>query len=431
MQYSLVLGAALAVAIPTVTAGCANDGGNWYCDPVDSIKYTNFDFSGSYNMITNMDDGSMSCGSSPKQYSGPLAPLDEEVSLHFRGPMNLHKLAVYNLGSDKPKRDLKPTIHERRHGHSHQRFHEKRAVGDVVTATIDGKVVTWANNYGGGAAPTPAPGAPASGPHVKSYGAPKDNKKPKPSSSAPVNVGPGQWGRVAYYDADAGEADGITFLNNEGAWAEGVIQGFGCALSYAAENLFGMGTSPSVPKDKMIPDGKEIVIMTDKKCEGNSCGYSRPGAVAYHGFDGANKIFLAQLDMPLTGAKAESIYSPVDMPAFWILNAQIPRVSQYPMNKDCSCWASGCGEFDVLEVLAPGDKRCKSTLHGNVSGGSSYYFERPEKTVTAAVVFNAASSSLHVKILKDMKDFPTTLDADLVKEMCADAERSNTFPLGS
>ncbi|KAK2877030.1 hypothetical protein FQN49_001480 [Arthroderma sp. PD_2] len=101
------------------------------------------------------------------------------------------------------------------------------------------------------------------------------------------------------------------------------------------------------------------------------------------------------------------------------------------MNKDCSCWDSGCGEFDVLEVLAPGDKRCKSTLHGNVSGGSSYYFDRPVDTVTAAVVFNAEGKSLHVKILKDMKDFPTTLDSDLVKEMCADAERSNTFPLGS
>ncbi|KAK2810865.1 hypothetical protein FQN49_008504 [Arthroderma sp. PD_2] len=288
MQYSLVLGAALAVSVSTVSAGCTNDGGNWYCDPVDSIKYTNFDFEGTYNMVTSMDEGSVSCGSSAKKYSGPLAPLDEEVSLHFRGPMNLHKLAVYNMGSEKPKRDLKPSIHERRHGHSHQRFHEKRAVGDMVTATIDGKVVTWANDYNGGApaAPTPAPGAPASGPQVKGYSAPKDNSKPEPSNkpSAPVNVGPGQWGRVAYYDSDGGEADGLTFLNNEGAWADGVTQAFGCALSYAAENIFGIATSPSVPKDKMIPDGKEIVIMTDKKCEGDSCGYSRPGAVAYRMF---------------------------------------------------------------------------------------------------------------------------------------------------
>ncbi|KAL4766001.1 allergen Asp F4 [Aspergillus foveolatus] len=39
--------------------------------------------------------------------------------------------------------------HERRHAH-----HEKRDVGDLVTAIIDGKVVSWVNEYAGGAAAT-------------------------------------------------------------------------------------------------------------------------------------------------------------------------------------------------------------------------------------------------------------------------------------
>lgn len=39
--------------------------------------------------------------------------------------------------------------HERRHAH-----HEKRGVGDLVTAIIDGKVVSWVNEYAGGAAAT-------------------------------------------------------------------------------------------------------------------------------------------------------------------------------------------------------------------------------------------------------------------------------------
>lgn len=46
------------------------------------------------------------------------------------------------------------------HRHSHK---NRRAVGDVVTATIDGKVVTWVNKYagpGGEAAPAAAPEAP-------------------------------------------------------------------------------------------------------------------------------------------------------------------------------------------------------------------------------------------------------------------------------
>ncbi|KAL4937525.1 hypothetical protein BDV06DRAFT_202729 [Aspergillus oleicola] len=42
--------------------------------------------------------------------------------------------------------------HERRHAH-HAR-EEKRGLGDIVTAVIDGKVVSWANEYAGGAAAT-------------------------------------------------------------------------------------------------------------------------------------------------------------------------------------------------------------------------------------------------------------------------------------
>ncbi|KAI9370438.1 hypothetical protein BJX61DRAFT_91168 [Aspergillus egyptiacus] len=43
--------------------------------------------------------------------------------------------------------------HERRHAAFHAREEEKRAVGDMVTATINGKVVSWVNEYAGGAAP--------------------------------------------------------------------------------------------------------------------------------------------------------------------------------------------------------------------------------------------------------------------------------------
>jgi hypothetical protein len=42
--------------------------------------------------------------------------------------------------------------HERRH--AHKAHEEKRAVGDIVTAVIDGKVVSWTNEYAGGAAAT-------------------------------------------------------------------------------------------------------------------------------------------------------------------------------------------------------------------------------------------------------------------------------------
>ena len=31
----------------------------------------------------------------------------------------------------------------------------------------------------------------------------------------------------------------------------------------------------------LLPDNEEIVIMSDRKCNGDSCGTVRPGTVAY------------------------------------------------------------------------------------------------------------------------------------------------------
>jgi len=53
--------------------------GNWYCQPVQAIQYSNVGSAGTYNQITAMNaDGN--CSSVPKAFSGPLSPLDEEVS---------------------------------------------------------------------------------------------------------------------------------------------------------------------------------------------------------------------------------------------------------------------------------------------------------------------------------------------------------------
>ena len=80
--------------------------------------------------------------------------------------MHLKQFAVYALGSSKTKkRTVKPSIQEKRHRHlqKHQRIDEfrkakkspddtplilnKRETCAMVTATIDGKVVSWMNNY--------------------------------------------------------------------------------------------------------------------------------------------------------------------------------------------------------------------------------------------------------------------------------------------
>lgn len=53
--------------------------GNYYTNQVDTIQYTNFGSSGSYNAVTNMDSSSGQCSSSATAYSGSLAPLNGQV----------------------------------------------------------------------------------------------------------------------------------------------------------------------------------------------------------------------------------------------------------------------------------------------------------------------------------------------------------------
>jgi Putative TOS1-like glycosyl hydrolase (DUF2401) len=337
----------------------------------------------------------------------------------------LKQFAFYVPGSSTSKRDAKPSPHERRqlnHAQFHKRnrevreiqerhlIEEKRAVGDLVIATIDGKVVSWTNQYDGGAQATAAPASPAAQPtgQAPAQEAPKAVlKEPTPS----MNPGNGQWGRQAYYNSEQKMADGLIFLNNMGGQGSGVFdEVLGMSLSYAAADGKSGAASPQVLANQMLGDGDEITIMTDKECKDGSCGVTRPGGVAYHGFNGAKKVFLLEFDMPMTGDKGWN----KDMPAAWILNAQIPRTLQYG-KAECSCWESGCGEWDIFEVLDSGNTRCKSTVHSNISGGDSNYFDRPvDKTVKVAVVFDGDNSAGHIVVLPDDSMFDQTLSDEQV-----------------
>ena len=67
----------------------------------------------------------------------------------------------------------------------HKRLHEKRAVGDVVTAVIDGKEVSWVNEYDGGAtaAAQPTGAAPSVVANVAATPAPAAASTPAPAAS--------------------------------------------------------------------------------------------------------------------------------------------------------------------------------------------------------------------------------------------------------
>ncbi|KAK5213555.1 target of Sbf [Exophiala xenobiotica] len=221
-----------------------------------------------------------------------------------------------------------------------------------------------------------------------------------PSTSSGADAG--TWDRQAYYNAEAGSADGLVFLNHFGGGGSGVFDTtWGLSLSYANADNTGASSGPVTLADTLVGDNSEFVIMTDKACSGENgdCGYYRPGSVAYHGFSGASKLFLLEFQMPLTGTTGFNM----DMPAAWMLNALVPRTQQYG---NCSCWTSGCGEFDIFEVLDSGNTKCKSTWHGAHSIGDSDYFARPTgATIKVAVVLDGSGSTTNIMVLDDATTF--------------------------
>src|SRR5690242_8226538 len=123
--------------------------------------------------------------------------------------MKLASVAVYTPGTGK--RDV-PKPHTKRHQHGHAHLHKKAAEekrGDIVTAVIDGKTVTWENNwFGAAAAPTAAPEAPAAGAH--SY--PTAGTGTISSAGSTDSVTVGNFKRVGFYSAKDQVAEGLTFL---------------------------------------------------------------------------------------------------------------------------------------------------------------------------------------------------------------------------
>ncbi|KAF5027754.1 hypothetical protein F66182_132 [Fusarium sp. NRRL 66182] len=428
----LLAGTGLTSALTQQCTGNAVDeGGNWFCGLVDQILYQGFADSGTYKAVTSMGtDGS--CQSKPVAYGGPLGPLEEDqdtqLSVHVRGPFNLKEFAVYNLGSSQKKRDTVPSPHiHAHHGHGHLHEQRKQKRGEWITATIDGKVVSWKNNWYGSpatqaaaAVPTEFVKLPAPKPKPDTY----EEKKPAQSNANPgyekpeaedgSNINPkpavgGGWKRTAYYNAQRRVADNVIFMGNYGGEGSGVFDNtWGNSLSYLNANGNGGSSSPKVLKDIYIPSNKEFSIFSAEKCD-ESCGYSRASDIAYKGFSGSNKMFLFHFKMPLDGQRGFN----GDMPALWALNARIPRTMQYG---DCSCWQTGCGEVDIYEVLASGDTKCKSTFHINNGAGSSDYFNRPtDKYIKVAVVFDERTSSVAIKQLPDSFDFGSGLSDETVR----------------
>lgn len=429
MQFSTAILysiAAVIASISPVTAGCDFIDGNYYCNPVSAVKYKNLGFAGSYQDVTSMDENSCGCSSQPFQFSGTMAPLDEELSVHFRGPIKLAQFGVYYpQGSPLVKRDDNDdddcTTTKHIH-HKHKRaaaieyqyvtqtvFHD--ANGNIISteeATSTVKTVDLVLD-------TPSPDNNNNQkPTTSSPPAAAETPAPSPTApSTPQDGGnsAGAWSRYSYYTP--GSADNCVFMNNLGGSGSGTWSScFGNSISFAGSDGVSPASSPQPLGDVSFPSNKEFMIFSGQDCSknvGTDCGYYRDGIPAYHGFGGADKIFVFEFQMPKASDSATFNY---DMPAIWLLNAKIPRTLQYG-KADCSCWSTGCGEFDIFEILSAGSNKLISHLHNGQGGGSQDYFERPyDKTMKGAVIFK--DGSITIVVLDDSTSFPTSLSAETV-----------------
>ncbi|KAL1794645.1 hypothetical protein ACET3X_006461 [Alternaria dauci] len=197
---------------------------------------------------------------------------------------------------------------------------------------------------------------------------------------------------------------------------------FGNSLSYVSPRGDKVAAE-SLPFNGMLQTSEtEIVVLSNKECDAD-CPYSRPSATSHYGWSGSSKAFFIEFQMdhyPNVGTDQGLIS---DAPAYWFLNAAIPRILQYGSDRNnipCSCWSTGCGEFDAFELLSNGAERAKSTLHrqGNLQGGDSNYFRRPVgKTMKFAVVWHYPH--ITARVLDDTFDFSQRMSDDAVKKLVA------------
>ncbi|KAF2707669.1 hypothetical protein K504DRAFT_470057 [Pleomassaria siparia CBS 279.74] len=345
--------------------------------------------------------------------------------MHLRGPMNVSQIAVYtfpdvtaytdqDVGNDmhqgqtnEPQSSSEPPLPPMPLYRKCQTTFETR----VANAT---------------ASPTPFPD-------------PEPTMASTPEKDVSIAAA-SSWSRVAYYTSTApAAATGIAFLANLGdPQKSGTFDySFGNSLSYVSEDGRKVVSQTTAFDGTLATSEIEITAFTDQQC-GVNCEYSRPMSTAYRGWTGENKIFMIEFQMDHYDNIGNDQGMLSDAPAWWFLNAAIPRVLQYGndrANIPCSCWSTGCGEFDAFEVLGRGEERAKSTIHrpGNLEGGDSNYFRRPVgRTLKFAVVlyqFNITAT-----VLGDEFVFGKSLSMDQVKSVVQydpDSSTHSLFAIGT
>jgi len=437
MRSFLNLAVAIATLTSTVAAGSA----------VDGISFTDMTNSGTYSAVSSYTNGQ--CSTADQTFSGAFAPMNEEVTVIIRGPIQLKQFAVYSGSSGSSKHKRSDHHHARGHREFHKRnqaireVQEKRAVGDEVVVTVNGVVESWINSYSGGAAtsapaaaPPAATTAPADtpAPAVTSAAAPSSAAQSSAAPSAPAASGSsgsssgsyssGSWTRQAFYSSSSASASGLTFLANPS------FSALLTTLSSATTALKSLVTGSNVLSDSLVPSNSEFMIWTDTKCNGD-CPYTLDNSLAYHGFDTSKDIaFFFEFQMPEDHTPGDN----ENLPAIWLLNSRIPRVGQYD---SCTCWQAdtsgkpGCGEIDLWEANPTnGPDQLLPMFHcmGSKSGGSlnSDYFDRPyDNTLTTAAVFCHSTQTFQMASVNSTD--LSAVDGSIIDGICNQQANGRSF----
>ncbi|KAF8469644.1 putative TOS1-like glycosyl hydrolase-domain-containing protein [Kalaharituber pfeilii] len=451
---SVFLGSVAALAsLGFASASCRTINGLGYCNSVKQIKYDNLGYSGTYQDVVGIDLDSCSCTYAPKAFSGPLAPLNEGLSLHFRGPLHLKQFGVYY---PKPKKSKSKRSAAHKHiKHNHHHAHHKRA---VVVQTVTSTVVV--DQTGATISPKPKDvenPSPSNHNHV-----PTAPPKPKGSGSdgtrgdsGPVfeditgdddddgeDRGSEKWQRTAYYNAESQTAEGLVFMNHRGAQelSGAFTKCGGNSISFMTPDATAGSATPQILQNAPLKSRDEFIIFSNKSCDVATCGYWRPDIPAYQGFAGDKKIFVFEFSMPTddsrpTGHRDDNFNR--DLPSIWALNSKIPRTFQYGMGEygSCSCWPS-CGELDLFEVIVGANKFVKTHYHSDQGakgqlkggGGNPDYFDRPYEYIKAAVHFDGNKAAT-ISILPSSISFPRICGSELVDVINQKMSSSSIFKL--
>ncbi|ODV96342.1 hypothetical protein PACTADRAFT_67771 [Pachysolen tannophilus NRRL Y-2460] len=450
MKLSTSVLLTVLAGIKAVSAtSCSYVSGNYYCDEVTNIVYEGIGYSGSYTDVTDMDETSCDCSTDTASFSGTLSPLDEELSVHFRGPLKLLQFGVYypsdSSSSKKVKRDDSDdecTTTQHVH-HAHKRAVSTEYIDVTATVLVDqyGNTITTAATsatsdvsdssvtvvYSESSTEAITTSEPAYSTESSSTSTSSSSDS---SSSSTSTSG---WERVSYYEP--GSTTNVTFMNNlggvngSGTWSTC----FGNSLSYCNSDGTTAASEAVALDEVTIASDVEYIIFSGSECSDTSvgdCGYYRSDIPAYHGFAGASKMFVFEFLMPTESTVSDTTEN-YDMPAIWLLNAKIPRTTQYGT---CSCWATGCGELDLFEILSAGEDKLISHLHdgegdngtSDGGGGSQDYFARPtSSTMKAAVIFY--DSEVHITVVDNSTSFESTIDSDTVSDWLSESGTTVTI----